>query len=315
MSATWIATLTPHLPALGCALAWDALLGEPPNAIHPVVWFGWVAKRLERAALGRGRTVELLAGSAIALGLPCMCALLAALTLSLMARDSLLAIAFETFLLKSCFSLRALLGAGRQVCSSLDAGTLENARYDLRNLCSRDASGLDASLVAAAAIESLAENTSDSVVAPLLYYGCFGLPGAVFYRAVNTLDAMIGYHGQYEHLGKASARLDDLLNLLPARLTAVALMIAAALLGRDPRRGLRVLRRDGGKPESPNAGRPMATMAGLLQVELTKPGHYTLGAGGAAANGRMIRTALRLVACAAGLAALATVLAVEARHG
>src|SRR5262249_61854725 len=118
--------------------------------------------------------------------------------------------------------------AALDVRHALAGGRLHDARYALRSLCSRDASQLDPPLLVAAAIESVAENASDSFVAPLFYYALFGLPGAVFYRAVNTLDAMIGYHGRYEYLGKAAARLDDVLNFVPARLTAALLLAARA---------------------------------------------------------------------------------------
>jgi len=168
--------------------------------------------------------------------------------------------------------------------------------------------------VAAAAIESLAENLSDSFVAPLVAYALFGLPGAVAYRAVNTLDAMIGYRGRYEYLGKAAARLDDLLNLIPARVSAGLLLVAGALTRADVAGGIRVLGRDRRATASPNAGWPMATMAGLLGVTLEKPGHYRLGDGPAAVAPSDIDRAWRIVAVAAALAAVVAVIAAAARH-
>src|SRR4029077_4357780 len=164
--------------------------------------------------------------------------------------------------------------AAHRVSRALARGDLAAARQGLASLCSRDPAALDGPALAAATIESLAENASDSVVAPLFYFALFGIPGAVFYRAVNTLDAMIGYHGRYEYLGKAAARFDDLLNLIPARLTAWLLLGAGSLTAADATRGWSICRRDGGNTESPNAGRPMAAMAGLLGVELVKAGHY-----------------------------------------
>ncbi|HEX7487583.1 MAG TPA: cobalamin biosynthesis protein, partial [Anaeromyxobacteraceae bacterium] len=145
-----------------------------------------------------------------------------------------------------------------------------------------------------------------SAVAPLLFWAVLGVPGAMAYRALNTLDARIGYHGEYEWLGKASARLDDLANLVPARVTAVLLLAAGALRGGDVRRGLATLRRDGARTESPNAGRPMAAMAGLLGVELEKVGCYRLGGGLGSAGHGSIGAAWRLASSAAvGAAALA----------
>jgi adenosylcobinamide-phosphate synthase len=183
----------------------------------------------------------------------------------------------------------------------------------LASLCSRDPAALDAGQLAAAATESLAENASDSFVAPLFYYALLGVPGAIGYRAVNTLDAMIGYRGRYEYLGKAAARLDDVLNWIPARITAALLVVAGALTGRDAAGGWRVLRRDGGRTASPNAGRPMAAMAGLLGVALDKPGHYRLG-DGPAPTAAAIAAAWRVVTVAAALAAAAALLTLGARH-
>jgi adenosylcobinamide-phosphate synthase len=155
-------------------------------------------------------------------------------------------------------------------------------------------------------VESLAENTSDSGVAPLFYYAVFGLPGAVAYRAINTLDAMLGYRGEMEYLGQAAARLDDLANLIPARLTAGLLLVAGALDGSRLHDGIRILLRDGGRTASPNAGRPMAAMAGLLGVVLTKPGHYRLGDDIRPVTHRTIGRAWRLCAIATALAVVST---------
>jgi adenosylcobinamide-phosphate synthase len=199
------------------------------------------------------------------------------------------------------------------VRSELGRGQLELARHKLRSLCSRDASALDEPSIVAATIESLAENASDSFVAPLFYYMLLGLPGVVFYRAVNTLDAMIGYHGRYEYLGKVAARVDDLLNLIPARLTAALLLAAGALTGKDPLRGLQMLRRDGRNTASPNAGRPMAAMAGLLGVQLEKRGDYSLGDPAVPLAPGSIDEAWRVVTGSAVLTAVLTALTIAAR--
>jgi adenosylcobinamide-phosphate synthase len=250
------------------------LLGEPPNALHPVVWMGRTLRLCKRLAPAEGRRVaQLTWGVVVALLVPTLFAAAASLV---PARPALALLVFVPAL-KSSFALAALGRAGREVGRALARGDLAGARHGLRSLCSRDPSQLDGPRVAAAAIESVAENASDSFVAPLFYYALFGLPGAIAYRACNTLDAMIGYHGRYEYLGKPAARLDDLLNLVPARLTAAFLLVGGALVRADVRGGWRIWRRDARRTESPNAGRPMATMAGLLGVELEKVGHYKLG--------------------------------------
>jgi adenosylcobinamide-phosphate synthase len=142
----------------------------------------------------------------------------------------------------------------------------------------------------------------------------FGVGGAVFYRAANTLDAMIGYRGRYEFLGKAAARLDDLLNLVPARLTAGLLIVGGSLDGRDPASAWRILRRDGRNTESPNAGRPMAAMAGLLRVRLEKIGHYRLGDPVEPLAPAKIDEAWQIVRRAAALTAALAAIALGVRH-
>jgi adenosylcobinamide-phosphate synthase len=291
---------------LAAALAIDLALGEYPARLHPVVWMGRAISTLERRAPSTGRARPFLYGLAMALFVPALFAAGAALALRVARAYPALELALEALLLKSTFAVRALGDAAAAVALALGRGDLDGARLALRSLCSRDASGLDGPRVAAAAVESVAENASDSVVAPLLFWAVLGVPAAMAYRALNTLDARVGYHGPYEWLGKASARLDDLANLVPSRVTAALLLAAGALRGGDVRRGLATLLRDGAKTESPNAGRPMAAMAGLLGVEREKVGCYRLGEGLASAGHGTIGAAWRFASFAAlGAAALA----------
>lgn len=272
------------LAVLAGALAIDGAFGEPPARWHPVVWMGSVARsalRLappdEGAAKGGGAGAQLAFGAALAVGLPVVSGAGAWLVLRVCALVPGLELVAAVLLLKSSFAVRALREAAFVVRDALAAGDLTGARSGLRSLCSRDPSELGEPELVAATIESVAENASDSIVAPILFYLMLGVPGAIAYRAVNTLDAMIGYRGENESLGKVAARLDDLLNVVPARLTALLLLAGGALAGEDTRAGARILWRDATTTESPNAGYPMATMAGLLGVALEKPGHYRLG--------------------------------------
>jgi adenosylcobinamide-phosphate synthase len=266
----------PSWLVLAAALAFDLLLGELPSRLHPVVWMGNTIGWLRDRAPREGPRRQLAMGAFMALAVPLAFAAGASL-LELLRPWPWAWLPLSALALKSTFAVRALGRAAFGVRDALNQGSVPGARYALRSLCSRDPSALDPPLLVAATVESVAENASDSFVAPVLFYALFGLPGAVFYRAVNTLDAMIGYHGKYEYLGKASARLDDLLNLVPARLTAALLLAAGSVRRGDVRGGWAMLRRDAGKTESPNAGRPMATMAGLLRVQLEKVGYYRLG--------------------------------------
>ena len=292
--------------ALLVAYALDRL-GEPPARWHPVVWYGRLIAWLERAAPA-GRVPQLLYGAAM-LVLAAPVALLPSLLVQriagrvrvvaarcgyTLAGDLLYAI-IEGSALKPFFALHMLVDAGRVVRAALEQNDLPTARQALQSLVSRDRSQLPAELVAAAAIESLAENLSDSIVAPLFYYTLAGLPGAALYRLCNTFDSMLGYRGRYEYLGKAAARLDDALNLLPARLTALLIIAGAPLFGGDRRHAWRIWRRDARKTASPNAGQPMSAAAGALSVQLEKVDHYVLGDNERAATASDIRRAERMV--------------------
>jgi len=290
------------LAVLLAALAVDRFLGEPPNALHPVVWMGKLIGALERR-LPRGKAwLELCGGTLVTLLVPLTFAGGSWALLQQLQRWPVAHFVVSVWLLKSSFAFRGLGRAAFGVRDALGSGDLAAARRALRSLCSRDPSTLDEPLLVAASVESVAENTSDSIVAPLFYYALLGIPGAVAYRAVNTLDSMIGYHGRFEYIGKVAARLDDILNFVPARLTAALLLIGGLLARCDARRGWRIWRRDGGKTESPNAGQPMATMAGLLGVQLEKVDHYKLGDVGEPLSGAQIDRAWRIVTLGMGVA-------------
>ena len=282
------------------ALTLDLAFGEPPARFHPVVWMGRLNAALRRRAPSGNRPAFLWGAFMAALG-PVAFGGLAWLALD--HTGGLARTLIAIFLLKSSFAIRALAHAGLGVARPLASGDLDGARVGLRSLVSRETSALPAPLVAAAAVESLAENASDSIVAPLFFFAIAGVPGAIAYRAVNTLDATIGYRGPLEWLGKAAARLDDVANLVPARVTALLLSLAAPVGGGSTRRALAVWVRDRKLTESPNAGHPMAAMAGALAVELEKRSHYRLGAGLSPPSARDIGRAIRVVLGATALAA------------
>jgi adenosylcobinamide-phosphate synthase len=291
------------LAILGIALAVDLLLGEYPRVLHPVVWIGKTISALIRLAPRTGWWRQLLFGGLLATGMCVAGVAITLLAMHLAAVEPVLQIVVGAFLLKASFALRALGQAAHRVRASLEKDDLAGARLKLCALCSRDPSDLNAQELAGASIQSVAENTSDSFVAPLFYYCLLGVPGAVGYRVVNTLDAMMGYRGEYEALGKASARLDDLANWVPARLTAAVMLLVGLLSGRSTGAGWKILRRDGGKTPSPNGGRPMAVMAGLLGVQLEKKGVYVLGDAAQPLTPAKIGEAWRLAAGAGVVAA------------
>lgn len=290
-----------RLAALAGAAVLDLALGEPPTAVHPVAGMGaalgWGHERFRNS----GPRSQLAAG-ALTVGSLTLAAAVAGRVLERRLPLPLLAPA-----LKPAFSLRRLITEGLGVARALEASEPALARSRLVALVSRPTDGLEPPLLAAAAIESLAENLCDSVVAPLLYYAVGGLGAAAAYRVVNTADAMYGYRGDLEWLGKPAAQADDLLSWLPSRATALSLLLAALPLEGPAaaRRGLRTWRSDAGLTSSPNAGRPMAAMAGCLGRRLEKVDHYVLGAGFPAPEAADVRRAARLVETAAAVAGTA----------
>lgn len=264
---------------LALAVAADALLGEPPARCHPVVTMGRAIALAERWAPASPR-LALAYGALLTFGGSLGCWLGTRLALRALRRMAPpLALVASVLALKTTFAVRALDDAAITVATSLAIGDLQAARAGLSALVSRDTATLDAALIAAAAVESVAENLSDSFVAPLFWYALLGVPGAMGYRFVNTADAMLGYRGRYEYLGKMAARLDDAANWVPARLAALLLVAAAWLRAADPRGAWRVMRRHHGRTASPNAGWPMSAAAGALDVRLEKLGYYALGDG------------------------------------
>lgn len=245
---------------LGVAL--DALLGDPRRG-HPVAGFGRLASRFERLVYRDSRAAGVvyagvLVGGAVASGV----------LLERVARGPLRVVL-------TAAATWAVLGGtslGREGLAMervLEDGDLEAARGRLSHLCARDPKGLDEAALARATVESVAENTSDAAIAPLVWGAVGGVPGLLAYRAVNTLDAMVGYRNpRYERFGWAAARLDDAANWVPARLTGMLVVLCSG------RGAWRVLRRDGGNHPSPNAGRCEAAFAGALGVRLGGTNSY-----------------------------------------
>ncbi len=256
------------------AVALDRLLPEPPRVIHPVVWMGRAINALERLA-PRKAAPGLLYGGIITLVVAGGSTIGAWWATS--ALHSLGEIAYlvgGALLLRTTFTVRGLSEAARKTEQSLVEGNPERTRAILRSLVGRHFAVLTPSLVAAAAIESVAENTTDSFIGPWLAFALFGVPGAVAYRALNTLDSMIGYRGAYEYL---AARLDDIVNLIPSRLSALLLLAGGASGGLPADRGWRIMLRDHRLTASPNSGWTMSAMAGLLGTRLEKLDNYCLG--------------------------------------
>lgn len=291
---------------LALALVLDLAWGEPPHRFHPVAWLGRLISLQAQRAPRSGAVVQFIYGAGMALldvALFTMPGywLLHFLSETLGTEEVRMPVAYiivGALLLKTAFSVRFLGECAIKIKRLLLANQVDEARFHLRSLVSRDTSALDEPHLVSATVESVAENTCDSFVASVFYFLILGVPGALAYRAVNTLDAMIGYHGRYEYLGKFAARLDDILNYIPARLTGLFLVLAAFLGKKDGANGWRILRRDHGRTKSPNAGWPMSAMAGALNVRLEKGGHYQLGDERCPLGPDKIDTSLRLMGTA-----------------
>jgi adenosylcobinamide-phosphate synthase len=295
------------------ALVLDVVLGDPPDRLHPTAWFGSVAARFESLAARRGGRVRAFAAGLVgAVMLPMVWA--AALSGLASRRPRPLRLPAAVLLLKSTFAVRGLVQEAGKVGAALEAGDLELARRALPALVSRDVAGLSPADAASAAIESLAENVTDSFLGPWLYFALGGLPAALAYRAVNTLDSMWGYRDErYEWFGKAAARLDDVLNYPVATVAARLLALAGGLSGRQAQAGLEAGSAYGRATASPNAGKTIATMAGLLGVRLEKPGAYVLCEQARPPGPADVRTAQHIVALTAALGAGACCLALAVR--
>jgi len=250
------------------ALLLEALFKEPPLKIHPVVITGKIVNTWQIFFPPQQRKSDLFFGT-LALLLP-----LLILAVPAYFFGNLLLAAFF------CWSSFSILYFDAEITALLtccENGNWEMARIKISGLVSRDTANLTNEEIMAAGIETTLENFSDAVTAPIFYFCLGGAAGAIAYRIINTLDAMIGYRGKYEYYGKIPARIDDLVNLIPARISALLIFIGGFLQDLSLKNGWRIYLRDRYQTSSPNAGHTMALGAGLLEVQLTKKECYSLG--------------------------------------
>jgi adenosylcobinamide-phosphate synthase len=291
------------------ALLIDRWWGEPPARLHPVVWMGHYLKRAGKGLPDRGPKMAFFLGTAYWLAGALLVAAAYGYAGFVLARLPVwLDVSLTALLLKPLFALRMLLGEVAAVEQSLTQG-IDSGRTRLALIVSRDTTQLDSSEVRESALESLAENLSDSVIAPLFWFAIFGLPGAAVYRFANTADAMWGYRGRWEWAGKFAARTDDLLNLVPARITALGLLLA----GPNRIAVLRRLPQEAARTASPNSGWPMGALALSLNVRLRKPRVYALNVNGSAPAAQDTATGLRRAEATAWIVAL--LLAIGVQYG
>lgn len=267
------------LCALVLGYGLDLLLGDPRGIPHPVVLMGRAISALEgrlRAALPKTRRGEIAAGALLWLAVALVSAALPAAVLWGCHQVSpWLRLLVESAMCWQILAVRSLRVEAMKVHTALQSEGLEQARYAVSMIVGRETQQLDERAVARAAIETVAENTSDGVVAPLLFLSVGGAPLGFFYKAVNTMDSMLGYvDPPYTHIGLIPARMDDLVNFIPARISALLMLAAGWVLGLDVAGGWRIFRRDRSRHASPNSGQTESVCAGLLGLRLAGDAWY-----------------------------------------
>ena len=256
----------------------DAIIGDPAKQMHPVIVMGRIISSAENIfnTETSTRVRRKFFGTLLATALPIAVFIITTLVLALTySFNAYLGFALSVALASTTLSAKGLKSAAKAVLKRLEDNDINGARTALSRIVGRDTENLDEAAIIKATVESTSENTSDGVVAPLFYMAIGGVPLAMAYKAVNTLDSMVGYkNDRYLDFGWASARLDDVLNYIPARLTAILMVISSALLRFNSYNAWKVLIRDGRRHPSPNAGYPEAATAGALGIELGGTSRY-----------------------------------------
>lgn len=256
------------------AVVIDIIIGELPSIIHPVVLMGGVISNIKKLLHRYNNKLSgiILTATVLIIFLSIFLLLIKASTF-----NYYLYILISALILSTTFAIKSLINSIVLVKRDIDTD-ISNAQTSVSYLVSRKTSNLSEKELISAAIETLTENITDSVIAPLIYAFIFGVLGAVFYRVVNTLDAMVGYKNPENiNIGWFTAKLDDILNYIPARITGFLVVTASILLKLNWKNAYKIMMRDAKKTPSPNSGYPMAATAGALGIQLIKPGYYQLG--------------------------------------
>tara|TARA_B100000749_G_scaffold244074_1_gene205649 strand:- start:103 stop:1074 length:972 start_codon:yes stop_codon:yes gene_type:complete len=268
------------------ALLLDFLVGDPRTKYHPTAWIGKLIALLVPFTKSNSVKKELLGGILIvSIVVIIVCVLLVVLDIgiNLLTIDTvslIISIVIGSILLKTTIAIRGMQKHAFAVVDAVEKGDLNSARNHLSMIVKRDTKHLDKNHILSAVLESVSENTVDGVTGPLFYYAIFGLPGAFVYRAINTIDSMIGYKTtMFKNVGWFGAKCDTVLNYAPSRLTGLVMILGALILGYNWKESFCIMKRDSKKLESSNAGFPMAALAGALGTRLEKMNYYTIGNG------------------------------------
>ena len=287
---------------VGFALLLDFLIGDPKTKYHPTAWIGKLIAVLVPFSRNNSPKKELFGGILIVFTVVVIVStLLVALDfgISLLTIDVIslvVSIVIGSILLKTTIAIRGMQKHALSVVDALEKDDLDSARNHLSMIVKRNTKHLDKNHISSAVLESVSENTVDGITGPLFYYAIFGLPGAFVYRAINTIDSMIGYKTSlFRNIGWFGANCDTILNYIPSRLTGLVMILSALILGYNWKESFYIMKRDGRKLESPNAGFPIAALAGALGTKLEKINYYAVGDGNIEFTKSHIISAIRLM--------------------
>lgn len=275
----------------------DKLIGEPFNNIHPVVWIGktiaFFTKKIKEKERQKEKVLGVVLLVMIAACVGLVCYLLIILISNFFGIIGI--ILFSSIAVKTTYSIRAMGKHINEILEWLERRDIQKARKSLSKIVSRNTKPLNEQSILSACVECIAESYVDGVVSPLFYYGILNLPGAFVYRTINTLDSMIGYKDQYyKNIGWMSAKMDTILNALPARISIVFLILSFSIYKQNWKNSIKIYKRDKRKTESFNAGIPMSLFAGALDIQLEKIDHYILGDNNKAIDTSKCKTALKI---------------------
>lgn len=299
------------IPILGVmlALVLDFSFGDPKNRYHPTVWVGRLMGKFVPYTRSINPLIEKIRGmSLLVLVITVVSILLFSFSSILKYVENFdlngiykilflsLSIIFVGILLKTTIAIRGMENHASEIMNALSKNNLDDARVRLSMIVKRNTKNLDKQHIISATLESISENIVDGITGPLFYYSIFGLIGAFVYRTVNTADSMMGYKTEiFRNVGWFSATCDKILNFIPSRLTSLIMILSCIVLKKDWKHSIRIMKRDGPKTESPNAGYPMATLAGALGIRFEKIEHYVLGDGNSEISESHFKSAISIM--------------------
>ena len=291
------------------ALILDFFFGDPKNRYHPTVWIGRLIGKFVPYARSTNPLIEKINGIVLLISVVTIVSILVISFSSALKyvenfdSNGLYKILFlglsiisVGILLKTTIAIKGMENHASKIMSALSKNDLDDARAKLSMIVKRNTKNLDRQHIISATLESISENIVDGITGPLFYFSIFGLVGAFVYRTVNTTDSMIGYKTEiFRNVGWFGANCDKMLNFLPSRLTSLVMILSCIILKEDWRHSIHIMKRDGPKTESPNAGYPMATLAGALRIRFEKIEHYVLGDGNSEINEKHFKSAISIM--------------------